>query len=52
MTRKDREVIQTVYAIVSHIVDWDNKNLKQLQFYDLTRARDYLRALLIEGRTQ
>jgi len=46
MTKKEKELLKTVYDRVNHIVNWDNKNLKQAQYYDLSDCLEDLAVLL------
>lgn len=46
MTKKEKEIVKTIGLKVEHIVKYDNKNLKNKQFYDLDECLDMLKGLL------
>lgn len=46
MTKKEKEQIKAIALKVEHIVDYDNKNLRNRQLYALEECLDTLKALL------
>ena len=46
MTKKEKLIIHNIGLKVEHIVKWDNKNLKNKQYYDLDDCLSDIKKLL------